>query len=138
MRNASTPLKVGLVAGIAFYLHAMIPDSNAWPLLWPAAGGAVATILAARRVGRTGFPASVGAGLKAGAVAGVLFFLATAASLLILSSPSLTSVARQLGAEGPINVSAGIVLGLALAAALGTALAALSAGAAYPLAKPRA
>jgi hypothetical protein len=80
----------------------------------------------------------VGVGLKAGAVAGGVFFVTTAISLMILSRPGLTSVARQLGAEGPINVGAAALIGLAFAAALGTGLSAIGAGAAYPLARSRA
>ncbi len=137
MRKISAPLSVGLAAGIAFFLHAMIPNSNAWPLLWPAAAGVVGVLLASRSGSELGFWGNIGIGLKSGAVAGAVFFVATAVSLLILSSPGLTSTARQMGAEGPINVTVVVLMGLALAAAVGMALSALSAGAAYPLLRSR-
>ncbi len=138
MRKISAPLKVGIVMGIAFYLHALIPNSHAWPLLWPAAAGVVGMIVALRSGNMLGFWGSVGIGLKSGAVAGAIFFVATAISLLMLSSPGLSSVARQLGAEGQINVSIAVLMGLALTGAVGAALSALSAGAAYPLSRTRA
>lgn len=138
MTKTSVPLKVGIVTGFAFFLHAMIPDSNAWPLLWPAAAGALAVLLGLRSGNRSGFWASVRTGLKAGAAAGSIFFVATAVSLWLLSVPGLTPIAGQLGAEGPINISVAVLTGLALAAALGLALSALTAGAAYPFAKSKA
>lgn len=137
MRKTSAPLSVGIATGIAFFLHAMVPNSNAWPLLWPAAAGVIGMLLASRSGSESGFWGHVGIGLKSGAVAGAVFFVATAVSLLLLSSPGLTPAARQLGAEGPINVSVAVLMGLALAAALGMALSALSAGAAYPLLRSR-
>ena len=136
MTRVSTPLKVGIVAGIGFFLHAMIPHSNGWPMLWPAAAGMFGVLLAARAGQSPGFWGSIGLGLKTGAIAGAVFFAATAVSLWLLSNSELTPLAHQLGAEGPINVGAAVV-GLGFAAILGFALAGLSAGAAYPLAKAR-
>jgi hypothetical protein len=137
MTQLSTAMKVGIVAGIGFYLHAMIPNSNAWPMLWPAGAGMFGVLLTARKGAGLGFWRSLGVGLKTGAVAGAVFFAATAVSLWLLSSSGLTPLARQLGAEGPINVGAAVV-GLAVAALIGLAVAALSAGAAYPIARSRA
>ncbi len=137
MRKASVPLSVGLATGIAFFFHAMIPNSNAWPLLWPAAAGVVGVLFASRSGSELGFWGTIGIGLKSGAVAGAVFFVTTAVSLLLLSSSGLTSAARQLGAEGPINISVAVLMGLALAAAIGMALSTLGAGAAYPLLRSR-
>ncbi len=94
-------------------------------------------LLASRRGSELRFWGNIGIGLKSGAVAGAVFFVTTAVSLLLLSSPGLTSAARQLGAEGPINISVAVLMGLALAAAIGMALSTLSAGAAYPLLRSR-
>ena len=138
MMEVSAPLKVGLFMGVGFYLHAMIPNSNAWPMLWPAAAGAVGVLLALRSGRRFGFWASIGVGLKTGAVAGLVFALATAFSLWLLSSPSLSPLARQLGAVGPISLSSAVLASLAVAAIAGMALAGLGAGATYPIAKTRA
>jgi hypothetical protein len=137
MTQLSTAIKVGIVAGIGFFLHAMIPNSNAWPMLWPAAAGMLGVVLTARSGQGSGFWRSIGVGLKTGAVAGAVFFAATALSLWLLSTSGLTPLARQLGAEGPINLGAALV-GIAMAALMGLALAALTAGAAYPIARSRA
>jgi hypothetical protein len=137
MAKVSNALKVGIAGGIAFFAHALVPGSNAWPLLWPALAGMVGVFLAGRN-GALGFWGSVRVGLKAGAVAGAVFFVATAAALWLLSTSRFDSFARQLGAEGPIAVSAPVVTGIAIAALLGLAVAALSGGAAYPLSRSKA
>ena len=137
MTQVSGPMKVGILAGIGFFLHAMIPNSNAWPMLWPAAAGLFGMLLTARRNPGLGFWGSIGVGLKSGAVAGAIFFLVTALSLWLLSSSALTPLARQLGAEGPINLGAAVI-GIGVAALIGSALAAITAGAAYPIARSRA
>ena len=68
-------------------------------------------------------------------MAGVLFFLTTAVALWALSSRSLEPVARQLGSDGPIDLSLPVFIGIAVAASIGTALAALSGAATYPIAR---
>jgi hypothetical protein len=138
MIRFSAPLKVSLLMGVGFFLHAMIPNSNAWPMLWPAVAGVVGVLLTLRSGRRFGFWASIGVGLKTGAIAGAVFLLATAISLRLLSSPSLLPIARHLGAEGPISLSSAVLAGLAVAAIVGVALAGLGAGATYPIAKSRA
>jgi hypothetical protein len=137
MTQLSTAMKVGIVAGIGFFLHAMIPNSNAWPMLWPAAAGMLGVLLTARKGSGLGFWRSLGVGLKTGAVAGAVFFAATVVALGLLSTSGLTPLARQLGADGPINLGAAMV-GIAIAALMGLALSALTAGAAYPIARSRA
>jgi hypothetical protein len=137
MTQLSTAMKVGIVAGIGFFLHAMIPNSNAWPMLWPAAAGMFGVLLTVRKGSGLGFWRSLGVGLKTGAIAATIFFAGAAVSLWLLSTSGLTPLARQLGAEGPINLGAAVV-GLAIAALMGLAIAALGAGAAYPIARSRA
>ncbi|HEY7811387.1 MAG TPA: hypothetical protein VIA98_13545 [Allosphingosinicella sp.] len=137
MTKVPTAMNIGVLAGVGFFVHAMVPNSHAWPMLWPAAGGLLAVLLTARDGAVTGFWNSIGLGLKTGAIAGAVFFGATAAALWLLSSSQLTRLARQLGAEGPINAGAASV-GLAMAAIIGLVLATVSAGAAHPLARSRA
>ncbi len=136
MRFASGVL-AGLLAGVLFYLHALIPYSHAWPLLWPLLGGALAVYLAARR--REG-PLSVGQGLKlgaeAGGIAGLLFFLASLPTLYVLAQPAFERAARILGAtDAPVQVNAAVAVGLAFAALLGLAAALLGSLLALPVAK---
>ena len=138
MMQVSAPLKVGVITGIGFFLHALIPDSNAWPMLWPAAAGALGVLLVLRSGKRLAFWRSIGIGVKAGAVSGLVFFVATALSLWLLSNPALAPLAAQLGAEGPINLSMAVMLALGFAAFLGLAAAGLGAGATYPFVRPKA
>jgi hypothetical protein len=135
--TVGSTLKIGTVSGVAFFLHAMVPNSNAWPMLWPAAAGAVGVMLARRGGHGPGFMRSIGIGLKTGIVAGVVFFAATVVALWLLSTEGLAPFARELGAEGPINLSVATLAGLAFAAMIGSALAPVTAGAAYPFARAR-
>lgn len=135
MNHASLPLKVGIVLGLLFFAHALIPNSNAWPLVWPLIAGSLVVVLAAREERVGSFGQGIGVAVKAGATAGLLFFVATAAALWLLSSRALEPVARGLGAEGEISLSPAILAALAIAALIGTGLAALSGAATYPIAR---
>ncbi len=127
----------GLLAGGLFYLHALVPSSRAWPLIWPLMGGALAVMLAARYQANR---ISVGQGLKLGAktgiAAGALFFGATLPTLYALAQPAFEDVARNLGAVNmPVQVSMPVTIGLAVAALLGTAAAVLGGLLALPVAR---
>jgi len=135
MRQISLPIKIGILLGFLFFAHAMVPDSNAWPLIWPVAAGAMAVFLAARSGRLRTFWQGAGAAVKAGAVAGAFFFAATAAALWLLSTASFEPLARTLGADGPIAVNTNVLLSLALTAIIATAVAAISGAAMYPLAR---
>lgn len=137
MKRASLPLKVGIPLGLLFFGHAMVPNSNAWPLIWPLVAGAVVVILAARRGRLAHFWQGLGTAVGAGAAAGMLFFVATVISLWLLSLPALEAVARLFGAAGPLVLNPFTFVGLAAAALIGTALAALSGAATYPFAQRR-
>jgi hypothetical protein len=137
MTHASLPLKVGVLLGFLFFAHALIPHSNAWPLVWPFIAGALVVVLAAREGRFRSFGQGMAAAVKTGAVAGLFFFAAGAVTLLLLSTRPLEPVARLLGAENGIDFSPAVLVGLAIAALIGVALAALSGAAAYPLASRR-
>ena len=130
-------VSIGLAAGTAFFLHAMIPGSHAWPLVWPVAGGAAGGIHAPGRADVRG----IGEGLRlagtTGLVAGLLFLVATVAALAALGSPSLASLASALGADGPVVVSGPAIRGLAITGSAAVLLAALAGGLAFPLARGR-
>ena len=133
MKHLSHPIKLGIFLGLLFFAHALVPNSNAWPLIWPIIAGSMAVWLPARKGRVQGFWRGVSAAAKAGAVAGALFFLTTAVALWLLSNRSFEPVARQLGSDGPVDLSLPVFFGIAVAALIGTALAALSGAATYPL-----
>jgi len=136
MRRLSPATLAGVASGLLFYLNALIPNSHAWPLVWPALGGAAAVVLASRRAGpRQG---ALGTGLRAGAVSAAVFVLATVPTLLLLSLPSLASVDRLLGGDGRLVMTGSMLLALAAAAAIGIPGSAVGALAARPFARPRA
>jgi len=120
MRLSATTL-IGLVSGLLFFGHAMIDGSHAWPLVWPALGGAAAAMLRARTSGSGGRLAGLRTGGSVGLVAAAFFFAATAAAL------------AALGLLGPRG-AAGLA-GLALAGLIGLFLAVLAGTVTYPLAR---
>ncbi len=122
---------IGLAAGVLFFAHALVPDSNAWPIVWPALAGGVAGYRAARE--RPGFLKGVGAAIGAGAIAGLVFLIATAAALTLLGTSAFAPAARALGATGPIAMNEMVLVSLAVAALIGTAGAALAGVATYPV-----
>ncbi len=127
----------GLLAGLLFYLHALIPFSHAWPLLWPLLGGALAVVLAARSEdGQVSLGQGLKLATKAGVVAGLLFFAATLPTLYALAQPAFEHAARILGAvDAPVQVNTAVATGLAVAALLGTAAASLGGLLAVPMAR---
>jgi len=120
MRLSATTL-IGLASGLLFFGHAMINGSHAWPLVWPALGGAAAAMLRARANSSGGRLAGLRTGGGAGLVAAAIFFAATAVAL------------AAMGLLGPRG-AAGLT-GLALAGFIGLALAVVAGGVTYPLAR---
>lgn len=127
----------GLTAGVLFFAHAMVPYSRAWPLLWPLLGGVAAAVLASRERRLSGGQrARVGA--SAGAVAGVVFLLATGLALYVISLPGMESVAGLFGAVEPIAFNPALLAALAIAAVIGIAAGALGGAAGGALHRRRA
>lgn len=127
----------GLLAGVWFYLHALVPHSHAWPLLWPLLGGALAVVLAVRyKEGQVSLGQGLKLAAKAGVAAGLLFFGATLPTLYVLAQPAFEHAARVLGAvDVPVQVNMAVATGLAVAALLGTAAAVLGGLLALPVAR---
>ena len=124
---------IGALGGLLFFAHAMIPNSHAWPLLWPA----MAVVAAAARSGamQAGLMRWVARAAGAGLIAGALFLVATAAALNLLGMPGFGGMARALGANGPVLFNGAVLLSLAVAALIGVIAAALAGAAAYPVAR---
>jgi hypothetical protein len=118
MTRASSAWTSGLIAGIAFFIHAWIQNSHAWPLIWPFLGGVLAVILVRSRI-------SLGSALATGAVVGLIsalvFVIVTALALYGLGLGPETGEALQAGAT---LLGVLIIVGLAMvAAAVGAAIA---------------
>jgi hypothetical protein len=110
---------IGVVAGLLFFGHAMINNSHAWPLIWPAVAGAAA-VLAAHRQRSPGYAADLATAALAGLIAGATFFAATAFSL-----------------SGMGLLKDGSLAALSIAAGLGVLSALVLGGLAHPLASKR-
>jgi hypothetical protein len=85
----------GVLIGILFCTHAAIEGTQAWPLIWPALGGAVAALMAVRN----GRPLArfSGAGARTGAAAASIFFVGGLVSLWWMGVPDLQSRATIVG-----------------------------------------
>jgi len=118
--NASV-LFAGLSMGVAFSSHAAFRESHAWPLIWPLFGGALAVLV--HQSGGKALRPLRGAwlGLRAGAVAGLLFLLVGMALI---------------GYFGQVTIISRLDV-LAIGALAGTGLSALGGGVAAALTRRR-
>ena len=138
LQRLSPTTSTGLLFGLLFFLHAAVPDSHAWPMLWPTLAGGTAVYFAMQESSRRGFFGSLGLGAKAGIVAGVVFLIATVPMLYVVRMPSLEPVARALGADGAVSLSPSVVLMLAATGLVGGLLCGVVGSAlAHPLLKRR-
>jgi hypothetical protein len=127
-RTSNASLLIGAAAGAAFFAHAMVQNSHAWPLIWALLGGFLAVFLARRDV--PSFAAAAKTGALTGLVAGIVFFAATAVTMLVLKAPA--------GAAGEVQDRPGALLvGLAITAALAVIVAAVGGAVAWSVAKPK-
>jgi hypothetical protein len=126
---------VGVAAGAAFFFHAMLPNSHAWPLIWPLAGGVAVQILAGRQHEASGFSNGFRLAGATGLVTGAIFFIATLASLYALGSPQLAPLAQALGAAGPVPFTSLTVKAVAFTAVVGAVLVAVAGSLAFPVAR---
>jgi hypothetical protein len=126
MRLRSSPaVAAGLVAGLLFFAHALVPYSRAWPLVWPLLGGVAAAALASGGGRSTGAWGRVRVGAAAGAIAGGVFLALTLAALVVLAQPGMGATARILGAMEPVVVTPVLAVAIALAALIGVAASAV-------------
>ncbi len=110
-------LLIGLAGGLLFFAHAMLNNSHAWPLLWPALAGLLA-VWTARGDRAHSYGSDLGKAASAGLVCGLVFLGATAVTL------------SRMG----LGTSAGLV-GLAIAAVLGIVAATVAGGLVHPIAR---
>jgi hypothetical protein len=117
-------VRTGIAGGVLFFLHALVPNSQAYPLVWPALAGAVAFWIATSDAAPRRFRRGVLAALVAGIVVGLVGFVGSTVTVLVLSRPVLNPVAQALGAPGASLATLAAELGLAIVAvvAVGAAL----------------
>ena len=112
-------VQVGLVGGLLFFLHALIPNSGSIPFIWPVVTGGVAAWRATRDAathrGRHGMLAV----LIAGAVVGLVAAVGLSITLLVLRRTIADAVgpARSVGA---LSVAGLAYVSLTLVAVVGT------------------
>ncbi|HEV2079157.1 MAG TPA: hypothetical protein VGR19_04575 [Allosphingosinicella sp.] len=113
----------GVAGGVAFFAHAMVPNSHAWPLLWTFLAGVLAIVLSSTREAHNA-GAAIASGALAGLIAGIIFVVASFIALFVLGIPE--DAARQVG-----DRQGTIMLAFAVAAAIGVVAAAAGAAVAH-------
>jgi hypothetical protein len=97
----SAAVRTGIAGGILFSLHALIPNSRSFPLIWPALTGAVAFWIATRDTIPHRFRRGMLAALIAGAVGGAIGFLAATVTVLAMGRSVFNPIAQTMGPAGP-------------------------------------
>ncbi len=99
----------GCVVGALFFVHAAYQGSRAWPLMWPAAGGAIAVLIGRKKQKlSSGFP---GTDATMAAATAIIFFLGGVAWLWWRGAADLGNRIIILG----IGAGLGILLSLCTA-----------------------
>jgi hypothetical protein len=99
-------LETGIAGGLLFTIHACFPNSDSWPMIWPALAGATAFWLATREPNPHRLATGLGAALATGVITGVVAFVgvSTAIYVIVHLAPSL----RQIGAPRGLITAASI------------------------------
>jgi small-conductance mechanosensitive channel len=113
----------GIAAGVAFFAHAMVQNSHAWPLLWTFLAGVLAIVLSSTREAHNA-GAAIASGALAGLIAGIIFVVASFIALFVLGIPE--EAAREVG-----DRQSAVLLAFAVAAAIGVVVAAAGAAVAH-------
>ena len=136
-RLGSPTLRFGFAAGLLLYANALLPNSHAYPFVWPLIGGAVALWSATRHSTKrliAGSTLWLGAGV--GLLAAIVAVIAVVPTYALLTRAAGGPLARALGAPGPLPWSprAREVFALVLLLAIPAAL--LGSVVARPFARP--
>ena len=110
-------IQVGIVGGLLFFFHALIPNSRSYPFIWPVLAGATAFWLAAPGPSTGRIRRGMLAALVAGAVVGIVGFVGSTITLLVLRR-QLNAVADALGPSGPALAASAAELGFLIVAVL--------------------
>lgn len=135
-RLGSPTVRLGLAAGLLLYAHAFLPNSHAYPFVWPLLGGAAALWWTAQHsAGRlpAGRTARIGAGV--GLLAAAVALAAAVPTYVFLTTAAGGPVARALGAPGPLPWSPRALEAMALALLLAVPAALLGSAVARPFAR---
>lgn len=135
MKNSSVVFKIGILAGFLFFLHALIPNSHAWPLIWPFLAGIFLMVYLKNKINLENYLQAAKPLLKVGLISAGIFFVFTLLVLLLLNIPVMEGVSEFLSAEGPVVINSSVVVGLLIAAGLGIVLSMLSGSVLYPFLK---
>ena len=136
MPSLSSPVtRCGLLSGVVFYLHALVPGSRSYPFVWPLLGGVLVVILMWRHGEWLPVARALGAGARVGVIAAIVAFVlvvptiafimkeAALPQLLVINQPQRSTV---------VNLSAAAVAGVGVACLLVIPVSTLGAVVAWP------
>lgn len=132
MKNLSIIFKVGLIAGIFFFIHALIPFSHAWPLIWPGFAGIFLIVFLKNKGNLKNFLHTIKSLFKTSLFVASIFFIFTLAVLYLLGFPEMDKVSYFLGAEGSIIINRSVIFSLLIASGLGIITLMISGSIFYP------
>ncbi|HEY4133269.1 MAG TPA: hypothetical protein VGM50_21805 [Gemmatimonadaceae bacterium] len=130
-RIGATALKTGIIGGALLALHAYLPNSRGYPMIWPALVGVTAFWIASREPSPHRLRDGLLAALCAGLVAGAVSFVVTSVMVITV----MHTVAHSLISSADISkgaITAAVELGLATVAVVAVGVAVLAGLVALP------
>jgi hypothetical protein len=133
---SSPTVRAGLIAGALLYGNALMPNSHAYPFIWPVLGGATALVWVGRHsASRLSAGRMLGIGAKVGTLAAIVAIVAALPTYAFLTTAAGAPVVRALGGTGPLPISSVAIRTLALALLLAVPAAVFGSIVARPFAR---
>jgi hypothetical protein len=130
----SPVLLAGVVAGLLFFAHSLIPGSGFMPFIWPFLG-ALLGLLISYKLGHRASKVreSIGSATRTGAVAAIVFFVFALATVLVFNMPMLQRAAETLETEQAVALTMSLVMSVGVTATVGFVCAVLAGVIAGPI-----
>jgi hypothetical protein len=134
---SSATVRAGFLAGALLFANALLPNSHAYPFIWPLLGGAVALMWAGRHnVSRLSAGRTLGIGAGVGTLAAIVAIAAALPTYAFLTTAAGIPVVRALGGTGPLPASPVAIRALALVLLLAIPASVIGSIVARPFARP--
>ena len=125
---------VGLIAGLLFSLHSLLPHSYLYPLIWPLLAGGLAVYIASRRTGAlTEKARQVVLAAGTGAVAAVAFLFVSITTIYAFSAMASLPRGPALAANQTAHITPSMVVNVVIVALFFVPVAAIGGILARPI-----
>jgi hypothetical protein len=129
----SAVLRVGIAGGILSFLTGFIPNSRAFPMIWPFVTGAVAFWIATSDGAVHHVRRGMSAALKAGSIAALVSFIGVTVTLFVIQRSVFDDVTRSAGLPGMAAIGVVAEIGIAVTCIVGIVAALLGAVVTIPV-----